>query len=169
MGHCIWSGAAIAHYHRGSHECIMNFPFYYKLKWLTTIILYFSKGTLASEQLVNIAVAGWAEDSWDSYVRGYTMQSYASWRGWRPFPTQVCYWSVRLLELNQQTRMLVVTYISLFLLSVLCIGVYVKLRISWEESTQNPTFLIFQRKYIPVYLLVVLGDWLQGKTIPTWV
>ena len=59
-------------------------------------------------------------------------------------------------------KMLVVTYISLFLLSVLCVGVYFRLRISWEESTQNPTFLVFQRKYIPIYLLVVLGDWLQG-------
>ena len=72
---------------------------------------------------------------------------------------------MHLLELDPDTRMLVVTYISLFLLSVLCIGVYVKLRISWEESTQNPTFLSFQRKYIPVYLLVVLGDWLQGKKV----
>ena len=61
--------------------------------------------------------------------------------------------------------MLVVTYISLFLLSVLCVAAYLKLRISKNESTNNPTFLAFQRKYIPVYLLVVFGDWLQGKLL----
>lgn len=58
--------------------------------------------------------------------------------------------------------MLVVTYISLFLVSVLCIVAYIKLRISKDEKTQNPTFIPFQRKYIIVYLLVLLGDWLQG-------
>lgn len=63
---------------------------------------------------------------------------------------------------STETSMLVVTYISLFLLSALCVAAYLKLRISKHESTNNPTFLAFQRKYIPVYLLVVLGDWLQG-------
>ena len=58
--------------------------------------------------------------------------------------------------------MLVVTYISLFLLSVLCIAAYFKLRISKDDTARNPTFLTFQRKYIPLYLLIVLGDWLQG-------
>ncbi len=61
--------------------------------------------------------------------------------------------------------MLVVTYISLFLLSVLCVVAYVKFRTttsSKDESTRNPTFLSFLKKYVPVYLLVVLGDWLQG-------
>lgn len=61
--------------------------------------------------------------------------------------------------------MLVVTYISLFLLCVLCVVAYVKFRTttsSKDESTRNPTFLTFLRAYIPVYLLVVLGDWLQG-------
>lgn len=58
--------------------------------------------------------------------------------------------------------MLVVTYISLFLLSALCVAAFFKLGISKHESTNNPTFLAFQRKYIPVYLLVVFGDWLQG-------
>ncbi len=61
--------------------------------------------------------------------------------------------------------MLVVTYISLFLLSVLCTVAYIKFRTttsSRDESTQNPTFLSFLKTYIPVYLLVVLGDWLQG-------
>lgn len=58
--------------------------------------------------------------------------------------------------------MLVVTYLSLFVLSALCVVAYLNLRIAKHESTNNPTFLAFQRKYIPVYLLVVLGDWLQG-------
>ena len=61
--------------------------------------------------------------------------------------------------------MLVVVYISTFLLSVLCIVAYLKLRTSQsrkDDAAQNPTFLSFQRTYIPIYLLVVLGDWLQG-------
>ena len=58
--------------------------------------------------------------------------------------------------------MLVVTYISLFVLSLPCAAAYSQLRIAKHESTNNPTFLAFQKKYIPVYLLVVLGDWLQG-------
>ncbi len=59
--------------------------------------------------------------------------------------------------------MLVVTYLSLFVLSLLCAAAYWTLRIAKPDSTQNPTFLAFQKKYIPVYLLVVLGDWLQGN------
>ena len=59
-------------------------------------------------------------------------------------------------------KMLVATYVSLFVLSSLCITAYLKLRITKHESTNNPTFLKFQKQYIPVYLLVVLGDWLQG-------
>ena len=58
--------------------------------------------------------------------------------------------------------MLVVVYISLFLLSVLCTVVYLKLRISPKDPARNPTFHLFQTKYIYIYLLVVLGDWLQG-------
>jgi hypothetical protein len=61
--------------------------------------------------------------------------------------------------------MLVATYVSLFFLSLLCLAAYLNLRISKHESTNNPTFLAFQKKYIPVYLLVVLGDWLQGKSV----
>ena len=64
--------------------------------------------------------------------------------------------------------MLVATYVSLFVLSSLCVAAYLKLRISKHESTNNPTFLAFQKKYIPVYLLVVLGDWLQGKLSDLW-
>ena len=61
--------------------------------------------------------------------------------------------------------MLIVTYISLCVLSLLCFLAYLKLRINKHESTNNPTFLAFQKKYIPVYLLVVLGDWLQGNEL----
>ena len=66
------------------------------------------------------------------------------------------------LQFCELLTMLVVTYISLFLLSVLCIAAYLKLRISKDDTARNPTFLTFQRTYIPLYLLVVLGDWLQG-------
>lgn len=58
--------------------------------------------------------------------------------------------------------MLVVTYISLFLLSAVGVAVYVKFRIEQDSAATNPTFLKFQQTYIPIYLLVVLGDWLQG-------
>ena len=63
--------------------------------------------------------------------------------------------------------MLVVAYFSLLVLSTLCIIAYLKLRITKEESARNPTFRSFQYKYIPVYLLVVLGDWLQGIVLST--
>lgn len=59
--------------------------------------------------------------------------------------------------------MIVPTYLSLLVLSILCAVTYFKLRTTKHESTNNPTFLAFQRTYIPVYLLVVLGDWLQGE------
>ncbi len=58
--------------------------------------------------------------------------------------------------------MLVAAYVSLCVLSLLCVAAYLKLRITKEGSSNNPTFRSFQHKFIPVYLLVVLGDWLQG-------
>ena len=58
--------------------------------------------------------------------------------------------------------MLAYAYLSLAVFSVISVVAYLKLRISHDQSTQNPTFLAFQRRYIPIYLLVVLGDWLQG-------
>ena len=61
-----------------------------------------------------------------------------------------------------QYTMLVVTYISLFLLSVLCTIVYLKLRISPKDPARNPTFTLFQTKYIIIYLVIVLADWIQG-------
>lgn len=64
--------------------------------------------------------------------------------------------------LLERRMVVVIIYFSLFVLSVLCAVAYFKLRITKHESTNNPTFLAFQKKYIPVYLLVVLGDWLQG-------
>lgn len=58
--------------------------------------------------------------------------------------------------------MLVVVYSSLFLLSALCLVAFLNLRTSPTETASNPTFLTFQRSFIPIYLLIVLGDWLQG-------
>ena len=58
--------------------------------------------------------------------------------------------------------MLAHVYLSLVILSLLCIFVYIKLGIKQDQSARNPTFLGFQRRYIPVYLITVLGDWLQG-------
>lgn len=58
--------------------------------------------------------------------------------------------------------MLAYAYISLTLFSLLSVAAYLKLRITHDQSTHNPTFLAFQKIYIPVYLLAVLGDWLQG-------
>ncbi len=58
--------------------------------------------------------------------------------------------------------MLAHVYISLTVLCTICVAVYVKLGIKQDQSARNPTFLQFQRRYIPIYLLAVLGDWLQG-------
>ena len=58
--------------------------------------------------------------------------------------------------------MIVLVYLSLSVLSVLCAVAYFKLRITQDQSAQNPNFIQFQRKFIPIYLLAVLGDWLQG-------
>lgn len=58
--------------------------------------------------------------------------------------------------------MLAYAYLSLGLFSVVSVVAYLKLRISHDQSTKNPTFLAFQWRYIPIYLLAVLGDWLQG-------
>ena len=58
--------------------------------------------------------------------------------------------------------MLVVIYSSLFLLAILSVATYFKLRVVKDESATNPTFVQFLRRYIPLYLVVVLGDWLQG-------
>lgn len=59
--------------------------------------------------------------------------------------------------------MLVVVYSSLFLLAVLGVATYFKLRVVKDESATNPTYVHFTlRKYLPFYLVIVLGDWLQG-------
>lgn len=59
--------------------------------------------------------------------------------------------------------MLVVVYSSLFLLAVLGVATYFKLRVVKDESATNPTYIQFTlRKYLPFYLIIVLGDWLQG-------
>ena len=58
--------------------------------------------------------------------------------------------------------MLAHVYLSLTILSIICAAVYTKFGITRDQSANNPTFLKFQRGYIPIYLLAVLGDWLQG-------
>lgn len=59
--------------------------------------------------------------------------------------------------------MLVVVYSSLFLLGLLGVATYFKLRVVKDESATNPTYTQFiLRKYLPLYLIMVLGDWLQG-------
>lgn len=58
--------------------------------------------------------------------------------------------------------MIIYVYLSLGLLSTICILAYYKLRITQDQSAQNPTFIKFQKHYIPIYLLAILGDWLQG-------
>ena len=59
--------------------------------------------------------------------------------------------------------MLVVVYSSLFLLALLGLATYFKLRVVKDESATNPTYTNFAlRTYLPLYLCVVLGDWLQG-------
>ena len=60
--------------------------------------------------------------------------------------------------------MLVVVYSSLFLLALLGLATYFKLRVVKEDgSATNPTYTSFAlRGYLPLYLCVVLGDWLQG-------
>ena len=59
--------------------------------------------------------------------------------------------------------MLVVVYSSLFLLGLLGVATYFKLRVVKDESATNPTYIQFiLHKYLPLYLIVVLGDWLQG-------
>ena len=57
--------------------------------------------------------------------------------------------------------MIVAIYVTLFALLALCVAAFLRLR-SPEESAGNPIFVTFQRRYIPVYLVVLLGDWLQG-------
>ena len=56
----------------------------------------------------------------------------------------------------------VYVYVSLTVLSTVCAIIYTKFGITQDQSATNPTFLKFQRHYIPIYLLAVLGDWLQG-------
>ena len=58
--------------------------------------------------------------------------------------------------------MLAHVYVSLAILSTVCIAVYVKLGIKQDQSAKNPVFQQFQRRYVPIYLIAVLGDWLQG-------
>lgn len=59
--------------------------------------------------------------------------------------------------------MLVVVYSSLFLLALLGLATYFKLRVVKDESATNPTYTNFAlRTYLPLYLCVVLADWLQG-------
>lgn len=58
--------------------------------------------------------------------------------------------------------MLFLIYASLAVISVASVAAYLKLRIVQDQSANNPNFIIFQRSYIPIYLLFVLGDWLQG-------
>ena len=59
--------------------------------------------------------------------------------------------------------MLVVVYSSLFLLALLGVATYFKLRVVKDESATNPTYTHFiLRIYLPFYFVVVLGDWLQG-------
>ena len=52
--------------------------------------------------------------------------------------------------------------ISSPLLAGTCVACYFYLRIKPDQAAQNPVFLAFQRRFIPLYLLAVLGDWLQG-------
>lgn len=58
--------------------------------------------------------------------------------------------------------LLAFSYVSLGILSAVCSLAYFKLRVSQDQFAQNPNFVSFQRRYIVVYLLAVLGDWLQG-------
>ena len=58
--------------------------------------------------------------------------------------------------------MLVVVYSSLFLLAILGLVTYFRLRVVKDGSAKNPTFIQFLRSYIPFYIIIVLGDWLQG-------
>ena len=58
--------------------------------------------------------------------------------------------------------LLAFAYVSLGILSVVCTLAYFKLRISQDQFAQNPNFVSFQRRYVVIYLLAVLGDWLQG-------
>ena len=58
--------------------------------------------------------------------------------------------------------MIVAIYLTLFALLALCVTAFLRLSTPPQESATNPTFLSFQRRYIPVYLVVLLGDWLQG-------
>ena len=56
----------------------------------------------------------------------------------------------------------VVNYCSLLLLSCLCYLAYVRLGSPREQATGNPTFVAFQWRYVAVYLVVLLADWMQG-------
>jgi len=58
--------------------------------------------------------------------------------------------------------MFVISYISLFVLAALCFVAHRKLKVEEHNTATNPTFLAFQRKYLVIYLIAILGDWLQG-------
>ena len=58
--------------------------------------------------------------------------------------------------------MFVIAYASLALLSVLCFLVYRKYGGFAQEKATNPQFVQFQRPYVLLYAVAVLGDWLQG-------
>ena len=58
--------------------------------------------------------------------------------------------------------MFVISYISLVVLASLCFVIHKKLKVEEHNTATNPIFLIFQRKYLVIYLIAVLGDWLQG-------
>lgn len=58
--------------------------------------------------------------------------------------------------------MFFVAYASLFVLSLICFGLYFKYGGFAQGRATNPTFLQFQRPYIVFYGITVLGDWLQG-------
>ena len=58
--------------------------------------------------------------------------------------------------------MFVISYISLVALASLCFVIHKKLKVEEHNTATNPIFLTFQRKYLVIYLIAVLGDWLQG-------
>lgn len=58
--------------------------------------------------------------------------------------------------------MFVIAYASLVLLSTLCFVLYQKYGGFAHEKATNPQFIQFQRPYVLLYAVAVLGDWLQG-------
>ena len=60
--------------------------------------------------------------------------------------------------------MLLIAYISFFVLSGLCCVVYFKCRTGQpiEPPVANPNFVVFQTKYFHVYFLALMAEWLQG-------